>query len=368
MAFVTGLDFTRSVSLFSHLQNRGDELLLSAGRRLMKTVRSPFVLLVTCDRAEAIGEKAVPAEALERALSVSPISAAACRYSIGQDEAERHVFLLASGIISPLFGEDTVQGQIASAAECARLSGSSSPYLDKLLNMAVAFSKRMHTEHRLRVFDSTVITALRERLSQCRRVLIVGSGEAARAIASSLLPDHEVRMTLRDTEKTFLVPPGAAAVSYDDRMKEALASDAIVSASSGLYYTFTEEEASRLQRRLLFDLSSPPDLPPSSGALRIPDLGVEEPEKRRMERIVEAEAERELSAFRSWKERAREMPDISVQADAVAMEALRRLSGPVSSLSISDEDERMLREAVIDSVRKAYIAKTISRKMELSGN
>ena len=80
MFFITALDFTASVKLFEHLQNRGNELLIKAGRKIMKSVRCPFVLIITCDRAELISEEKVSPEILERALSVSPIEAAACRW------------------------------------------------------------------------------------------------------------------------------------------------------------------------------------------------------------------------------------------------------------------------------------------------
>ena len=362
MLSATGLDFTVSPELFRDLQNRGEELLISAGRRLMQRVRSPFVLIVTCDRAEAIAEAPVPHEALERALLLNPIAVSHARYSIPEEETIRHAFLLASGIISPLFGEDTVQGQIGEAAAAARIIGSSSPYLDKLLNMAVAFSKRMHTGQKLRVFDQTIVDAVAKRVKGCRRLLIVGSGEAARAIAAAVSDCHDVSMTLRDPSKTFLTPPGVAAVPYEERMKMALSSDAVISASSGLYLTFSSDEISRLGGRLLFDLSSPPDLPDAEGIIRIPDLGVDEPEKRRIIGYVEKEAEKEALSYASWIERSRSMPEIGIMADGVAYEAMRRLSGVISSLSLPEEDDRSLRESVLDSVRKAYIAKTIGRK------
>lgn len=361
MLSVTGLDFTPAVTLFSHLQNRGDEVLITCGRKLLKTIRFPFVLIITCDRAEVVSENKVPPETLERALGVNPIAVSRCRYSIEGPDAEKHVFLLSSGIISPLFGEDTVQGQIAAASAVARLIGSSSPLLDKLLNMAVAFSKKMHTAYKLRVFDKSIAEAVAKRLAGYPRVLIVGSGESARTVASLLLPEHEVHITLRDETKTFLIPPGAVAVSYENRMEEALHSDAVISASSGLYLTFTPEEASRLAGKPLFDLSSPPDLPDIEGVIRVSDLGVREGAKEQAVEIVNREAESAAGEFRAWKERTASIPDTSYAAERVAMEAMRRLEGPVSRLSLGPESEKALRTAIIDSVRKAYISTAFRR-------
>lgn len=363
MAWVTGLDFTGNPELFRHLQNRGEELLVSAGRKIMRSVRFPFVTIVTCDRAEILSfDGAVPHETLEKALSVSPIAASRFRYSISGDEALLHVFMLSSGIISPLFGEDTIIGQMTEAASCARIIGSSSPRLDKLLGMAASFSRRMHSAMNLRVFDRTIADEVAERVSGISDVLIVGSGEAARLLASVLLPSHRVTMTLRDPSKTYLVPPGAVPAPYDERMRCALCSDAVISASSGLYHTFTEEEALQLQGKMLFDLSSPPDLPLSVPAVRVSDLGVPEPEKEAAVNAVTEAAWDEISRFSDWCRRSEEAGSIEVEAEAVAYESMRRLSGMISSLPLSPETEKALRLSVIDSVRKACISRGFGKK------
>lgn len=357
MAWVTGLDFTGEPELFRHLQNRGEELLASAGRKIMRSVRFPFVLIVTCDRAEVLSfDGSVPHGTLEKALSVSSIAVSRFRYSISGDEALLHVFLLASGIISPFFGEDTIIGQITEAAAAGRLIGSSSPRLDKLLGMAAAFSKRMHSTMSIRVFDRTIADEVSRRLAAAGSVLIVGSGEGARLLASVLLPSHSVTMTLRDPEKTYLIPPGAASIPYDERMRYALSADAVISASSGLYHAFTEEEALQLQGKMLFDLSSPPDIPPSVPAIRIPDLGVPEPEKEAVIKAVTEAAEAEAALFLDWCRRSEEAGGIEEDAQAIAYEAMRRLSGAISSLSLSPEAEKAFRVSVIDSVRKACIS------------
>ena len=81
MTYITGLDFTLDVTLFSHLQNGGKELMLRLIRRLMRSLRCPFVLVLTCDRAEVVSTSPVSCEVLERSLSVSPIAAVPCRYA-----------------------------------------------------------------------------------------------------------------------------------------------------------------------------------------------------------------------------------------------------------------------------------------------
>ena len=362
LIYVSGLDFTRDITQFSHLQNRGEELLYSASRKLMKVLRFPFVLIVTCDRAEIIGIKKVPSESLERALSLNPAAVTKCRYHIEGEEAELHLFHLASGIISPLFGEDTVQGQLTLAAEAARLAGSSCPSLNKLCNAAVAFGKEMHSNYRIRVFDKSIAEAVAARVSNDRNILITGSGENARIVASRLLEDgHIIHIALRDESKTFLILPGTSAVSYDDRMKEAEWADAVISASSGLYYTFTEAECERIAPKRMYDLAFPYDLPLCPNVVRISDLGVEEKEKENVISLVKAEALKAHAEYISWQERSEERDALEERAEEVAIESIRRLSSHIVSLGLSPDEEKNLRLSVIDSVKKAYITKHYER-------
>lgn len=361
MLFITGLDFTKRIPLFDHLQNRGEELLVTAGRKIMRSFRSPFVLFVTCDRAEIISLCEFPREILERALSVSSIAAADCRYSLCGDDAMLHVFLLASGVLSPLFGEDTVQGQIADGAESARLIGSSCPEIDKLLNLAVAFSKRMHSDFRMRVFDRTIADEMERRLAGVGRILIVGSGEGARMLAQRLKDGHEVYMTLRDVSKTFLVPPGVKAVDYERRLEFAMISDAVISASSGLYYTFTEEEVELIGHKPVFDLSMPHDLPPLPSVTKLEDMNIPTPERDEVLSRVREEAFSEMGKYRSWLERSHSVSSVETEADSLAFETMRRLSSAVASLGIDPEKERNLRVSILDSVRKAYISEKLGK-------
>ena len=200
-----GISFIEDPPLFESLQNRGKELLLSVSRRLMRSYRFPFALLITCDRAEVIAEADGPEEVLERALGLNPAKVRRYRYSYEGDEALLRLFLLSAGVLSPLFGEDTIQGQLNDSLEAGLSTGTLSPRLSKLLNMAVSFSKRIHTEMKVRVFDQTIADAVASRLEGKGDVLVIGSGEGARMVAERLIPGHRVRMTLRDITEDILL-------------------------------------------------------------------------------------------------------------------------------------------------------------------
>ena len=349
-----GISFTEDPPLFASLQNRGRELLASVSRRLMRSYRFPFALLITCDRAEVIAEEDCPIEVLERALGLNPARVREYRYAYEGEDALLRIFLLSTGVLSPLFGEDTIQGQLNDSLEVGLSIGTLSPRLSKLLNMAISFSKRLHSEMKLRVFDETIADAVAARLEGRGDVLIIGSGEGARIVAERLIPHHKVRMTLRDIEKTFLIPPGAEAVSYDDRRSFIGVSDAVISVTSGLYHTLDIADAPLLSNRLLFDLSSPPDVPAELGALTVASLAVELPRRSSVMNRVRMEAVSEIRAYKTWLEKSVSSDIVSLKAESIAYETLRRMSSVISHSGMADEEA--FRRFLFDSVRKAVIS------------
>ena len=356
-----GIDFTVSPGLFADLQNRDDRYLRSVTGRLLRPYRFPFVFFLTCDRAEVLADGVPAIGALERALSLNPAETSGCRYAVAGDPAYR-LFLLSSGILSPLFGEDTIQGQLLKGLEAARLMGSASPELDKLVLMAVAFSKRIHSEMKVRLFDSTIVDEVCRRLRGKGSVLIVGTGEAARTIAARLCGSCRTMITLRDMDKTFLIPPGSIAVPYEGRLSAAMRADAVVSASSGLYHTFSEEDLPALRGKLLFDLAEPEDMPRSSGAIRIGDLGVELPERDAVVARVKAEAADEYGKYLAWLSRRDASASAEESAERIAFSALRRFSSPIARLGLGADDEKAFRQSLADTIRKAVIEERMSRR------
>lgn len=358
----TGIDFTSEPELFSHLQNRDQSFLMHVHKVLLRRFRFPFVFLLTCDRAEVIADGIPSHEPIERALSLSPPEVRQFRYSYSGDEALKRIFMLSAGILSPLFGEDTIQGQITASAEAAALSGTISPELRKLLSSAVAFSKRIHTAMNTRVFDQTIAEEVSRRLKGLGPVLIIGSGEGARITAEHLIPEHSVTITLRDDSKTFLIPPGALHVPYERRREIIASSDAVVSASSGLYHTLDDSDLPLVQGKMLFDLSSPSDLPPSFGAWTVSSLGVPLPERDAVIETVKREAEDAVAEYMSWLERAGIAEGVMESAERISLSALRRSSDAITSLQLDPEKEKAFREALSESIRKASVSELIVRK------
>ena len=80
-----------------------------------------------------------------------------------------------------------------------------------------------------------------------------------------------------------------------------------------------------------------------------------------IEKAVKREAECEIEKYRVWCRNAHSYDAVSTSADSIALDTLRRLSGPIASLALDEEGERAFRRAVLDCVRKAYVRERFRR-------
>lgn len=361
--FVTGLEFIEEETLFEHLQNLDKRQHALFTRKLRDNFDNPIVFLLTCDRYEIYSfGKPYPAEKAERVLSLNPLTVKKYRYSISESNALEHIFHLSSGIISPLFGEDTIISQLVNAIDVSRMEGSSSAKLEKLFNMAIAFGKKCQSSFKLRAYESVLGDKLVELTDNLGPILIVGSGEWARCIAKTLSERHDVYMTLRDEEKIFLLPPGVNSVAYDNRRDAAAKVDAVISSSSGLYHTFEKEDKSLLESKLLVDIASPYDIPDELKPLRLEDLGIVLEKREENIKSVTSLANDVINLYSKWFSSSLSVESVSSDAIDLANEVLRRLRGPISSLDVNEEEKESLQAAIYETVRKSYIGSVLSKK------
>lgn len=353
MIYLSGIDFTKEPHLFDHLYNLESKEREEYALKLFKASKTPLNLLITCDRAEVYSEREIPSETIERVLSLNPLKAKIYRYS--DEDPIKHLFMLSSGVLSPRFGEDSIIAQVRYAEEDSKAVFSSSAILSKLFNLAVAFGKECQSKYNMRTVDRVLIDSVKEKAAGYERILIVGSGEVARAVAEALKSDnHEVSMTLRDEEKIFLLPTAVKGLSYDKRREYAKDFDVIISASSGIYHTFEEEDRALLSHALLFDLSSPPDLPLSFDAIREENLIGKSKAKAELIAFIEEKALEKKAEYDLWLQ-AREGEELYREAEDLSYEVMRRLQNVL-------KDEKSLQQTIFETVRKAYITKAKSRR------
>ena len=70
-------------------------------------------------------------------------------YTFSDEEAYRHLFLVASGLDSMVIGEPQILGQVKDAYQSARVPGFAGPFLDQVFSRAFQVAKRVRTETRI---------------------------------------------------------------------------------------------------------------------------------------------------------------------------------------------------------------------------
>ena len=354
MLYLSVLDYRSDAeSLRYAYEMEKDEKMKREERIRRENRNAPLLLIITCTRIEAYSiDHPIAFESIERAFSLNHIKSFDRRSSFSGKEAMRHLYILSLGIESPLFGEELILSQIKEARERAIENKSASSYLLHLSQDVISFSKKMHSSYKIRVFDKEIGTEIAGRIEKGRSVLVIGSGELSRLVASALMEKGiSVTMTLRDDEKTFLLSVGAGAIPYDERHCRLKDYDVIISSSSGIYHTLDESDAPALSGKTLFDLSEPYDIPSSLHPIRLSDMDIPMPERKRIIALLSNEVDRRMDAF----ECDIEMREEAMAAEDFSYSVMRRLRGVIASLSLSSEKEKSLTDSLYDSIRKAYI-------------
>jgi glutamyl-tRNA reductase len=146
-------------------------------------------VISTCNRTEVYvtgADRAASGRTVMDALAGrfgSADSLFAYTYLLSDEEAYRHLFLVASGLDSMVIGEPQILGQVKDAYRSASGSGAAGPFLDKVFNRAFQVAKRVRTETRIG-YNPVSISAMAVELArkifgdlQRKQILVVGAGE-----------------------------------------------------------------------------------------------------------------------------------------------------------------------------------------------
>lgn len=240
--------------------------------------------------------------------------------------AVTHLFEVACGMKSKIFGEDQIIAQVKDAWLLARDAKTTDVVLERLFQMAVAAAKKVKTEVHLTGVKTSVIETMIQKAEEIfptldsMPCLVIGNGEIGRLAASRLLEAKaKVTMTVRHYKtKEVIIPVGCQIIDYHDRYEYAEQAKIIVSATSSPHHTLLwekrlDKDGNQLlfqdsKKRLLFDLAMPRDISSKFGELKniilynIDSLGGTATDAVNNEAVAEAleileEQEREFAAW-----------------------------------------------------------------------
>lgn len=346
------------------------------------------VVLSTCNRTEvyALAERFHGAYAdvrnfLAELAFVSPDEFMDHLYVHYDAEAIRHLFSVASGLDSAVIGEAEILGQVRTAWERAGEESTTGPVLNLLFRHALETGKRARTDTGIARGTASVshaaVEMAAERLGDLagKRVLILGAGEMAEGMATSLqaagVADVYVANRTWRKARALADKIGGQAVRLSDLPLALLEIDLLLT-STGATVPVVEHDdfapvmAERAGRPLLIvDIAVPRDVDPSVAELdgvtllniddlrRFAQAGIE----RRSHELaaVETIIDEELARFRSAASARAAAPVVSSlhgYADQVREAELARFAAKLDGL-----DDRQ-REAV-EALTKGLVAKLL---------
>jgi glutamyl-tRNA reductase len=286
---------------------------------LARSAIAEAMLLSTCNRTEVVLQPRDEQEAYRAALELVFLARApeverpGLLYVKRNHGAARHLLGVACGLESMVLGEHEILGQVKQAAALAEAVGAAGPVLRRLLRSALVAGRRARQETAISAGAVSLGYAVIELarnifrdLDDCR-VLLIGAGEIARAVARNLAERGARELTVanrsperaRQFQELF---PQAVALPFAERLTAIRDADLVI-ASTGA------DEPVLTRRQLAEAMGERP-----SRALLVVDLGVP--------RNVETEAGRIENVFlhsldsldhliqRNLKRRKEELPRV----------------------------------------------------------
>lgn len=295
----------------------------------------------------------------------------------------RHLFRVASSLDSLVLGEPQILGQVKSAFDLAKQAGTIGPCLHRTVPRAIKTAKRVRTETGIgagQVSVPSVAVDLARRIFgelEGRRVMLIGSGEMAEAVAK-LLRNAGTRIAVvgRNEARVGVL---AASVGGEPRPWSALEtslveSDVVVTSTSapGFVVDFGSLKAARKKRRgrslFCIDLAVPRDIDPRVESLgevflyNVDDLERVVSEtfstRRREAESAEALVVAETEGWERWADAIQVTPVVLALrarvAAALAAELTRSLRGRLRHLGDEEREAlSVMTEAVLNRVLHA---------------
>ncbi len=351
-----------------------------------KLVREPacdeVALVSTCNRTELlVVSRAVP-EARERMYGwfASEIGDGSLEppqlYELGDAEAVRHVFRVASSLDSMVLGEAQILGQLKDAYRAAVAAGACGALLNRLFHRAFRTAKRVRTETGLgasRVSVARVGVQLAAEVFESlasKRVLLIGAGEMAESALRGLVEagarDIVVLNRTAETAGRLASRLGGRAGPLEDLERELAAADVALASLQLDRPLLGRAELERCMAGrhgdplLLIDLGLPRNVDSAAGEVddvylydldgldQVAELG----RAQRRDAVAPAEAivATEVELYERWRAGLDAVPTIREllkHAEELAREEARRTAQRMPSFPETEQAAERMAQAIV---------------------
>ncbi|HBI15375.1 MAG TPA: glutamyl-tRNA reductase [Desulfobulbaceae bacterium] len=349
---------------------------------LLSTCNRVEVLYTTDDLASSRAEvlsllfgKAVPATDLDKYV-----------YQYENEEAVRHLFMVASSLDSMIVGEAQILGQLKEAYRHASQMKCSGLVLNKLLHRSFFVAKRVRTETRIGASAVSISYAAVELARKIfgqlddKRVMLIGAGEMAELAAEHLVGQGVAKVVVvnRTLERAVKLARrfNGEAVSLDELVDQLVNVDIIISSTGAAGTILSKDDVKpvlreRRNRPLFFiDIAVPRDLDQDINELDnvylydIDDLTsvVEMNKAGRDREAVKAEriVAEETLKFSGWLESMEVTPtivELRQMADDICRGELEKTLGRVHGLGPEEKKS-------IEKMASAIVAKMLHNPLQ----
>lgn len=232
-------------------------------------------------------------------------------------EAIRHLYYVAAGTQSQIWGDAQIISQVREAIYNARQAQSADGILNVLFRTAVTAGKKVKTLVDFKLDDNSTATRavnlIKDR-DDLNNILIIGNGMIGRLVGNQLARyGKNSIMTLRQYKYGAIsVPRGVNTINYSDRYEKLEEIDAVISATLSPHHTLDYDKMKDLNQipKLFIDLAVPRDIDPKIEEIKgieyydIDDISkdvVEESKEEQMKEISEI-VDRYEEDFYRWYE------------------------------------------------------------------
>ena len=236
--------------------------------------------------------------------------------TIKNEELIDHLYKLACGVKSQIWGEDQIISQVKNSITQAREANVVDGILEVLFRNAISAAKKVKSEIIFNTHDSGTAQKSVEIMKEnnVQNVLVIGNGEIGRLVAELLTANGiKASMTLRQYKHGLnIIPDGVSTVDYSNRYEHMNKVDGVISATLSPHFTIDADHLNNVIKlpHVFIDLAVPRDIDPTIITYEnvcyynIDDISKNEITKKHHKQLTEVELilEKYKENFHKWYE------------------------------------------------------------------